>query len=536
MANPDNGNSPGRPVNSSTKRIRSCNWSWIRKRKQDDMGKRFASIYFPYLLTDWFSIQKPVLYGLPFVIAAQVHGRLVITAINAVAAAAFIHTGMVVADARAIFPSLVVQDEPETKSATLLRELAEYCIRWTPLVSSDLPAGLTLDVTGCAHLWGGEQEYLRQILSRFTKMGYTVRAAIADTIASARGLARFGAETQIIGPGLQKEALLPLPVQALDLEAEHLERLEKLGLRRINSIIDMPRPALRRRFGREILTKIDQALGKDEELFEPVVPLEAYQERLPCLEPIQTATGIEIALQQLLKQLCERLQHEQKGLRVAIFKCFRIDGKLETVQIGTNRGSHNAAHLLKLFEDRITLIEPALGIELFLLEAIKTEDLFSFQKTLWQGACGLEDTRLTELVDRLTNRVGENAVHRYLPAAHHWPERSLRLAHSFEEKLPFPWLIDKPRPVMLLPQPELIEVTAPVPDYPPMNFRYQGHLHKVKKADGPERIEREWWIEEGQHRDYYCVENEEGARYWLFRSGHYSAEKNYQWFIHGLFP
>ena len=84
-------------------------------------------------------------------------------------------------------------------------------------------------------------------------------------------------------------------------------------------------------------------------------------------------------------------------------------------------------------------------------------------------------------------------------------------------------------------KPEPIEVTAPIPDYPPMLFRYKGKLHKIIKADGPERIEQEWWLQEGQHRDYYCVEDEEGCRYWLFRSGHYDAEKTYQWFIHGFF-
>jgi protein ImuB len=94
--------------------------------------------------------------------------------------------------------------------------------------------------------------------------------------------------------------------------------------------------------------------------------------------------------------------------------------------------------------------------------------------------------------------------------------------------------MDTPRPVQLLSKPERIEVTAPIPDYPPMLFRYKGKLHKIKKADGPERIEREWWLEEGQHRDYYSVEDENGHRYWLFRSGHYT-DNSYQWFIHGFF-
>jgi protein ImuB len=68
-----------------------------------------------------------------------------------------------------------------------------------------------------------------------------------------------------------------------------------------------------------------------------------------------------------------------------------------------------------------------------------------------------------------------------------------------------------------------------------MLFIYKGKVHQVKKADGPERIEREWWIDKGTHRDYYNVEDQDGQRYWLFRSGHYNGEKPQQWFIHGFF-
>jgi protein ImuB len=67
-----------------------------------------------------------------------------------------------------------------------------------------------------------------------------------------------------------------------------------------------------------------------------------------------------------------------------------------------------------------------------------------------------------------------------------------------------------------------------------MLFIYKGKIHKVIKADGPERIEREWWLEDGLHRDYYAVEDEQGARYWIFRLGHYDEHKP-EWFIHGVF-
>ena len=137
----------------------------------------------------------------------------------------------------------------------------------------------------------------------------------------------------------------------------------------------------------------------------------------------------------------------------------------------------------------------------------------------------MDDTGLAELLDRIAGKMGAHHIHRYVPDEHYWPERSYKLAATIEEKLHTTWKVDRPRPLNLLPKPEPIEVTAPIPDYPPMLFRYKGILHKIIKADGPERIEQEWWMQEGQHRDYYCVEDEEGQRYWLFRSGHYDVAK-----------
>ena len=146
---------------------------------------------------------------------------------------------------------------------------------------------------------------------------------------------------------------------------------------------------------------------------------------------------------------------------------------------------------------------------------------------------GLRDERISELLDRLSNKIGAAAIHRYLPNEHYWPERSVKAAASLDEEATTTWKVDRPRPLQLLARPETIEVMAPIPDYPPMNFRYKGKLHTIIKADGPERIEQEWWIEEGQHRDYYYVEDEEGCRYWLFRLGHY--DESYKWFVHGVF-
>lgn len=498
------------------------------------MSKRFISIWFRHLTTDWFTLRNPKLNNIPFVLSSLSHGRMMVAAANGLAQAQGIYSGMVVADAKAIIPSLEVIDNKPGLPGKLLNRLAEWCIRFTPFVVVDPPDGLILDVTGCSHLWGGDQSYLTAITKRLQDRGYNIRAAMADTIGAAWAVARFGNKSFIIETGLQSKALLSLPPEALRLDPDTIERLHKLGLRKIKDFLAMPRLSLRRRFGQSFIKRLNQALGHEEELVQPVQPIEPYQERLPCLEPIVTAAGIEIALQRLLETLCQRLRKEQKGVRLACFKAYRVDDKIEQIEISTNRPSQNTNHLFKLFELKIATIEPAFGIELFILEAQKVEEISPVHTTLWESSCGLNDIGLSELLDRFAGRIGDDHIHRYIPDEHYWPEHSVKLAESLNEKSIAAWKVDRPRPLQLLLNPERIEVTAPIPDYPPMLFRYKGTLHKIIKADGPERIEQEWWLQQGQHRDYYYVEDEEGHRYWLFRLGHYS-DKTYQWFIHGFF-
>ena len=498
------------------------------------MPKRFVSIWFRHLLTDWHVRRQPALQNMPFVLAAPVHGKMMITSASPAAEAQGIRADMPLADAKAIVASLQVFDDQPERGAQLLNALGEWCIRYTPVVGVHLPDGLILDVSGCTHLWGGERPYLKEIITKLRAIGYDVRGAMADTIGTAWAVARYGKITPIIDSGEQAAALMPLPPAALRLEEDVLARLQKLGLHQTGSFINMPRAVLRRHFGQALLSRLAQALGQETEVIEPLYPMPPYEERLPCLEPIRTATGIEIAIKVLLEQLCLRLEKEGKGLRTAILKGYRVDNRMVQTEIGTSRASHNVQHLFRLFELKIQYIEPALGIELFTLEASKVEDVAPMQEVLWIGNPGLKAPAVAELLDRLAGKIGEESIRRYLPAEHYWPERSIKQTTSIEEKPTAVWRTDKPRPILLLSKPEPIEVTAPIPDYPPMLFHYKGKLHQIRKADGPERIEREWWLDGGEHRDYYNVEDAEGQRYWLFRSGHYSGDQS-QWFIHGFF-
>ncbi|MEL7587848.1 MAG: DNA polymerase Y family protein [Prolixibacteraceae bacterium] len=497
------------------------------------MPKRYLSIWFRHFAADRLARLRPELRDKPFLLYAPERGRMVVRDSGCALEKEGITAGMVVADVRAILPSAEVFPDDPAAEGKLLEDLAEWCLRYTPVAATDPPDGLILDISGCPHLWGGERPYLESLISHLRKGGYTVRAAIADTIGTAWAMARYGSNNPIVKAGGQEEALIPLPPAALRLDTTTLQRMEKLGFRQTGQLLHIPRTNLRRRFGDALLIRLGQALGTEPEFLQAIQPTPTYQERLPCLEPVCTAGGIEIALKRLLDTLCERLFREGKGIRTGTFKGYRLDGETEQISIGTNRASRNTAHLFKLFELKIPNIEPAPGIELFTLEATLVEDLSETQEALWHTENN-DQTAIAELLDHIAGKVGMKAISRYLPQEHYWPEDSIKEASSLEEQAVTEWRTDRPRPLHLLPRPEPIEVMVALPDYPPMHFRYKGRLIRLTRADGPERIEQEWWLRTGPPRDYYRVEDESGARYWLFRLGLYGSG-NPQWFLHGFF-
>jgi protein ImuB len=144
-------------------------------------------------------------------------------------------------------------------------------------------------------------------------------------------------------------------------------------------------------------------------------------------------------------------------------------------------------------------------------------------------------------VDRLTNRLGEGAVWRAEAFPSHAPERAVRRRPPLSPPGGPDWRSGLPRPVRLFARPEPIEVIAPVPDDPPVQFHWRGQRHRVRRAEGPERLAQEWWrrpfetADPSRTRDYYQVEDEAGARFWLFRAGLYDPENPPRWWLHGLF-
>lgn len=500
------------------------------------MGQRFAYIWFQYLLTDWLARRTPALKEQPLALSCPENGQMIVAAVNAAAEKASVHKTMPLADARAIAPQLLVMAYETHRPENILRHMAKWCSRYTPLVTIDPAEGLWLDMTGGTHLFGGEKALLEDINRVFRQLGYAVRIAVADTPGGAWAIARHAPKGPIAPPGSLKQRLAPLPVEALRLELPLAVRLISLGLRRIGDLYVLPRGPLARRFGKEVLLRLDQSLGDAPEALTPFRPPPVLETRAHTPEGVMVLAGVITVLRKLLDQLCARLNDNGEGVRLARFEAFLFDGRIEAIDIGTSSPSKSAKHLFKLFEEKALKMNIGFGAECFVLSALQTEPIAGAQK----GLEGLGDSdasaaQLPELIDRLQQRLGAQSVYRLGPRQSHLPERCSVRTGPLEDKNPENWPADRPRPILLLPRPTPIDVVAPVPDYPPMMFRYKGQLHRIRHAEGPERIEAEWWRQKCELRDYYRLEDETGQRYWIFRLGHYAPDNPSRWYLHGFF-
>ena len=489
---------------------------------------------------------------------------LTLTAVNAAAEAAGLTPGMVLPDARAMLPGLATAAaEPEADRAALAR-LAHWCGRYSPWTAVDThagagplgePDGLWIDATGCAHLFGGEAALLADIGQRFAGLGFMVRTALSSTPGSAWALARYGRSSRpVVGEGESlAAAVAALPVAGLRLSAGVQTDLLRFGLATIDAVAALPRAALARRFDSRsqaaiVVRRLDELFGRRDEALSPLVPVPAVRSRRAFTEPLLDISSLVRNLPAMAAELIPPLEASHQGIRQLTLEAFRTDGSVGAVTVGTAAPSRDPDHLIRLLEEKLAFLDPGFGIDAMALTMVRSEPMDTVQGALLNDTrpSGSTEMPLAPLIDRLTNRFGSERVTVTRPQASYIPERAVcripaitarRVPPAPEGENPVPLS----RPFRLFDRPESIEVMAEVPDGPPLSFRWRRQLHRVLKAEGPERIAPEWWRDarpgRGSVRDYYCVEDESGRRFWLYRDGLYSDAGGAPplWYVHGLF-
>ena len=503
------------------------------------------------------------------VLVAPGKGGQRIVSLNRAACAGGLSLGELLSNARSKVLNLQICDADPAADRDALRKLALWAMRYCPMVAvwdeANGADGLFLDITCSAHLFGGEERLLADLQHRLEGIGLYPRLAVASTAGAAWALARYGKRNRIIlSPGAEGKGLKDLPLAALRLPEEVLTVLRRLGFRRCGELIDQPRAPFGARFNAQLLSRLDQALGRAAEPLIPVVPPPIYRAQVQFLEPILQQEHVLEATRCLLEGLMQDLARDAVGVRLLRLLLFKLDGATVSLDLGLAAPSRDAQHLAQLIGLRLYRLhcefETDFGFEAAALHVLSAEDMTERQNQLALAAHNPVPEELAQLIDRLQQRLGAGAVGQLIAQHSHVPERAVRHVKGFalpkaspnspparprhdtvrRPQRPVPWAPDMPageRPLLLLPRPEAADVVALVPEGPPRQFRWRGVRHQVAYSGGPERIAAEWWRRTGEAtRDYYVVEDTAGRRFWLFRAGLYDRETDPpQWFVHGVF-
>ncbi len=479
----------------------------------------------------------------------RIHNAMRIVALDICAEKAGLRRGQGLAEARAMHPGIdIIPADPDSDKA-LLTSLADWCDRYTPLVAMDGTNGLYLDITGCVHLHGSEESLLADILSRLFRLGIEARGAISSAAGLSWAMARYRSGA-IVTPQEAEQVLSPLPLAALRLPLAVIETLGRVGLKTVGDIILLPRAPLARRFGPSVLLRLDQALGFEDEPLSPRLPVASLSAERRLASPIQDEDDILGLTLQLAKSLRQSFEARQEGGRLFELVLFRVDGKVFRIRAATSAPSRDPERISALYRERLQAIHDDLdagcGFEILRLCVLKTERYAAIQEDF----SGRPDPgrSLSAFADRVLARFGPESLSVLVLRESHVPERAADFAPIADiappaaQKGQNTFVCAPPpslRPLRLFRYPEPMDaIAAELPEGAPASFKWRRTTYQVTRAEGPERIAAEWWIdgENAPTRDYFRIEDTDGRRFWLFRDGLYGKTVTLpRWFMHGIF-
>lgn len=547
--------------------------------------RRILSLWFPRLAAERCLRQGFGLPGQPFAVVGEERNAQVLISLTREAEAAGLKRGQALRDALAMCPGLQTRLRNRQSEAAFLSVLARWAGKFSPWVAEEAPDGLLVDLTGCAHLFGGEAALKAVVEADCADLGLTGLVGVADTVGAAWALARYagggpqsarsgddivqearatrsraakrrhwerggaapGFETggngavRIAAPGQMRSVLAKLPVAALRLDDETVTTLARLGLRRIEDLSGQPRAALARRFGRHLVQRLDQALGIEPEPVNPARHRAPFAVRLTFPDPIGLEGDILAAIDRLLPPLAERLLAEGKGARRVRMELHKSDHTMWWTEIGLARPSATPDRIRPLLAMKLGDVDAGFGIDAIRLAAVSTEPVHARQHqghadAAAQGTARLNHVaELDDLMGRIGGRLGLETLTRLHPSESHIPEKTARpVAAAWSDPAEY-W--SRPpglRPLELWP-PEIVKAE----DNPalPARFRWRGRIYETRAATGPERIAPEWWLDEPEWRtgvrDYWRLTTRTGERLWVYYA--HGAGLSGGWFCQGSF-
>ena len=547
--------------------------------------RRVLSLWFPRMGAERLLRQARVTEEQPFAVVQDTGKTQVISSLSVSAEGWGLSHGQPLRDALAMYPDLITRLQNRQLEARFLASLRRWASKFSPWVAEEIPNALVIDLTGCAHLFGGELGVIQQVELDCLNLGLSVHIGMADTKGAAWALARYagqplglsrtgdaidqeapatrsravkrrnwerggqpprlqssqGGFARIAAPGFTQQALAPLPVAALRLEDHVITSLNRLGLRRVENLMDQPRAAIARRFGKGTIYRMDQALGVAPEPISPAKQSLHLACRLTLPEPIGLIEDMLAALDKLLPRLAASLTAKGRGVRRLRLEAYRTDQTMQSVEVGLARPSADVARIRSLLVIKLESIKAEFGIDVLRVVAAQTEPIYAHQhKGKIEAGPAVaarlsQNTELDDLIGKLGARIGLEAITRLHPGDSHIPEKAAQVLAAAWSMPQIDWpIVLRARPLIYF-QPEPV-VAAGVPKVP-LHFKWRGQSHELQSAQGPERIAPEWWLEErawrNGTRDYWRVVTKSGDRLWLYFA--HGGAISGGWFCHGRF-
>jgi protein ImuB len=519
----------------------------------------------------------------PLVLVEEVASRQLVVALCDVARSQGVRPGMTLAEARALCPGLAHAPFEPAKYLRGLERFGRWLMRFSPAVAPEPPDGVFLDVTGSERLFGGIDVLARQVAVAIHRMGIAAGVAVAPTPGAAWAVAssdvkleigdwrleianlqspisnlqfsipRSGPErdrldTIVVPPSRLRPALEPLPTASLRIDPATDETLRHLGIETIGQLLAFPRESLSDRFGPHLLRRLDQALGHCAEVLSPLRHRTPVRARVEFDGAVESLEGVWLTFKKLIEEVLPQLARRGCGARRVEVEFKRACGPPVRKTVLLSRPSRDPVNLFNLLRCAMETVHSddgftAVGLSVPVYERVSDEQIF-----LLEGERHAAATELAHLVERLTVRLGQEAVVRARLAESHLPEKAWkdkdeggRMKDEKKRKTkkaasPSSFVhpySPPPRPLHLLPTPAEVRVTAGPShdgDGVPLALGRGPHLHRIVQAAGPERISPVWWDGHNKTRDYYAVEDDAGRRFWIFR-----VAQTGKWYLHGEF-
>ncbi len=313
------------------------------------MARRVAAVVLPQLACELVRLRRdvagPAAPASPLAVivddepsaSMDLAGTAVLDVVDDEARRYGVRPGQKVSEAAALVAGLAVHRLDRAAIEAALGRAAEVAMALGTTAALRLGEGdpaedtVWLDVTGAAHLVGGEAALLDELAERVGALGHRVRVAIADGPHLAQALARW--KGRVIAPeGGGGEALADLPVHALAgasrragsgrrgeaarhagsaakpvIDAETASWLVRVGVFKVGDLARLPRAAVAARLGPAAGAVLELVAGRDGAPLVPFAPPRVVVEEVSFEEGVSGAESLLFILRGMASRAAARL-------------------------------------------------------------------------------------------------------------------------------------------------------------------------------------------------------------------------------------